>query len=52
MDLSLITIGGPCKITDVSSVIYFEDDVTLITNPVEPQKFRLASMRELASIAA
>lgn len=25
---------------------------TLITNPVEPQKFRLASMRELASIAA
>ena len=34
MDLSLITIGGPCKITDVASVIYFEDDVTLIPNPV------------------
>lgn len=34
MDLSLITIGGPCKITDVASVIYFEDDVQLIPNPV------------------
>ncbi len=34
MDLSLINIGGPCKVTDVSSVIYFEDDVQLIPNPV------------------
>lgn len=34
MDLSLITIGGPCKLTDVSTVIYFEDDVQLIPNPV------------------
>jgi hypothetical protein len=29
VDLSLITIGGPCKITDGSSVIYTEDAVTL-----------------------
>lgn len=34
MNLSLINVGGPCKITDVSSVIYFEDDVQLIPNPV------------------
>lgn len=34
MDTSLIVVGGPCKITDVSSVIYFEDDVQLIPNPV------------------
>jgi hypothetical protein len=34
MDLSLITIGGPCKLTDVDKVIYFEGDVTLTPNPV------------------
>lgn len=34
MDLSLINVGGPCKITDVASVIYFEDAVQLIPNPV------------------
>lgn len=34
MDTSLITIGGPCKITDNGTVIYFEDDVQLIPNPV------------------
>lgn len=34
MDLSLINVGGPCKITDVDKVIYFEDDVQLIPNPV------------------
>lgn len=34
MDLSQITIGGPCKVTDVSTVLYFEDEVTLTPNPV------------------
>ncbi len=34
MDLSLINIGGPCKITDVSQVIYSEGDVQLVPNPV------------------
>lgn len=34
MDLSLIVVGGPCKITDVAQVIYFEDDVILTPNPV------------------
>lgn len=34
MDTSLIVIGGPCKITDVSQVIYFEGDVVLTPNPV------------------
>lgn len=34
MDLSLINIGGPCKVTDVASVLYFEDDVQLVPNPV------------------
>lgn len=34
MDTSLINIGGPCKVTDNGTVIYFEDDVQLIPNPV------------------
>lgn len=34
MDTSLIVIGGPCKLTDVSQVIYFEGDVVLTPNPV------------------
>lgn len=35
MDTSLINIGGPCKVTIAgSTVIYFEDDVQLIPNPV------------------
>ena len=34
VDTSLIVVGGPCKITGRSSVIYFEDDVQLIPNPV------------------
>lgn len=34
MDTSLIVIGGPCKLTDVAQVIYFEGDVTLTPNPV------------------
>lgn len=34
MDLSLINIGGPCKITDNATVIYSEGDVQLVPNPV------------------
>lgn len=34
MDTSLIVIGGPCKLTDVDKVIYFEGDVVLTPNPV------------------
>lgn len=34
MDLSQITIGGPCKVTDAGTVLYFEDDVVLTPNPV------------------
>jgi hypothetical protein len=33
MDLSKITIGGPCKITDVATVIYTEGNVTLTPKP-------------------
>lgn len=34
IDSSLIVIGGPCKITDVATVIYFEGDVVLEPKPV------------------
>lgn len=33
-DFSKITIGGPCKITDVSQVIYSEGNVTITPKPV------------------
>lgn len=37
IDLSLITVGGPCKLTDNTNVIYFEDDVIIEPKP----KFRV-----------
>jgi hypothetical protein len=36
IDLSLITVGGPCKITDGAAVIYTEGDVTL--EPVQKNR--------------
>ena len=33
-DFSKITVGGPCKITDVSQVIYTEGNVTIAPKPV------------------
>jgi len=33
-DFSKITVGGPCKITDVSQVIYTEGNVTITPKPV------------------
>ena len=33
-DFSKITIGGPCKITDVATVIYTEGNVTITPKPV------------------
>jgi hypothetical protein len=33
-DFSTITVGGPCKITDVSTVIYTEGNVTITPQPV------------------
>lgn len=33
IDNSLIVVGGPCKITDGSQVIYFEDDVIIEPKP-------------------
>lgn len=33
-DFSKITVGGPCKITDVSTVIYTEGNVTITPKPV------------------
>lgn len=33
-DFSKITVGGPCKITDVATVIYTEGNVTITPKPV------------------